>query len=86
MPRVFAGERNYHIFYFLANGAPNLKAQLKMDKSAYLSAEVDNRGTDEGKAFLEVQNAMKSIGFDDMELHWVKGPTRLTSKPLHVCH
>ena len=37
----------------------------------YLSSEVDNRGQDPGSAFVEVKEAMTSIGFDTMELHWV---------------
>ena len=65
------GERSYHIFYFLSNGAPDLKASLKIGDSKYLSLEVDNRGTDEKEAFQEVKDSMVAIGFDPSELTWV---------------
>jgi len=72
--RQSKGERNYHVFYLLTQGAPeSLCTQLKLVGSefSYLAQNEDLQKTDKKAGFEEVKNAMSSIGFDQTELLWV---------------
>ena len=70
------GERNYHVFYLLTQGADDaVRSACKLAPGAtsrYLSSEADKRGgAKPADEFKVITDAMTSIGFEAAELQWV---------------
>jgi len=69
VPGQSAGERNYHVFYQVVNGAPN-KAELGVDKGPQVFHYLNQSGLytapgiDDVSAFKEVCGAFASIAYD----------------------
>ena len=74
-----AGERGYHVFYYLATGAPAaVRAELKLNdvKSyQYLGADkavaAKGQDQDDKKMFAATEEAMRAVGFGSTEMRWV---------------
>jgi len=68
------GERNYHVFHYLCDGAPApLRAQLTLRAvdHAYLGGSDGVGGQSATEQFEGTELAMRSIGFDEQEVQWV---------------
>ena len=73
------GERGYHVFYYLATGAPAaVRSELKLNdvKSyQYLGADkavaAKGQDQDDKKMFAATEEAMRAVGFGSTEMRWV---------------
>ena len=74
-----AGERGYHVLYYLASGAPAaVRAELKLDEVRsyqYLGADkavaAKGQDQDDKAMFAATEAAMRAVGFGASEMRWV---------------
>ena len=68
------GERNYHVFHYLCEGAPvSLRTQFTLHghDHVYLGKRASSTDSSTAQQFNGTQLAMRSIGFDEQEVRWV---------------